>query len=243
MKCNLVLFVTFITATIPLYPQSPDAIVEAADRYRGFKDSFAQVSRLTYYKNGSAESVQNLKVYVNDQSNSLVRFFGPGREKGRIMLMSGNNVWLYIPDTRNPIRLTPQQRLIGQASNGDVARTNYSEDYTAAMAGSETVDGRICHVLKLTAKENSTTYQHIEYFVEKSTNMPVKARFFAKSGKLLKTGHFRNPKTFHGRSILTELFLTDELRKDERTIIQVSEISRESLPAVYFNKNYLERIE
>ena len=226
----------------PLAARDANSIVEAADKYRGFKGSFAQQSTAVYYKNDKEESSTNLKVYINDNRNSLVRFMGPGRDKGQIMLMSGNNIWMYIPGTRNPIRLSPQQRLLGQASNGDVARTNYSDDYDAELDGEEKVENINCHRLILTANEPDTTYQKIVYFVKKTDNRPVKALFYAKSGKLLKTGYFKKPGTFLGRTILRELHLYDELKKNEKTVIKVEKITREKLPASHFNYKYLPRI-
>ena len=38
--------------------------------------------------------------------------------------MLGDDMWVYLPDTSRPIRITPLERLSGDASNGDVARTN-----------------------------------------------------------------------------------------------------------------------
>jgi outer membrane lipoprotein-sorting protein len=231
-----------MSLSVLLQAQDADKIVREADRYRGFAGSFAQESEAIHYKNGEKESSQHLKVYIHNGEKSLVKFLGPGRDKGRIMLMTGNNIWLYIPGTRNPIRLTPQQQLLGQASNGDVARTNYSEDYMATILGKEDVDGLLCYHLELTAKQGGATYQKIEYYVALKSNRPVKALFFAKSGRLLKTGFFKNPRTFSGRVFMSELHLIDDLKKNEKTIIKVNSITREKLPDSHFHQKFLPRI-
>lgn len=219
------------------------SILKKADQYRGTEGSFAMESTVTAYKDDVEESSLDLKIYVGDKKNSIVKFLGPGKSKGQVMLMSGNNVWIYFKKTKNPLRLTPQQRLLGEASNGDVARTNYTGDYDAELAGTVEVDGTSCYHLNLTAKEKGTTYQRIDYFVSKADSRPVKALFYAQSGKLLKEGRFSHPKKMGGKTILTRLTLVDAIKKGETTVIETTALSGETLPSQYFNKNYLERIK
>ena len=47
--------------------------------------------------------------------------------------MLGDDMWVYLPDTSRPVRITPLERLSGDASNGDVARTNYAVDYSPSI--------------------------------------------------------------------------------------------------------------
>ena len=90
----------------------------------------------------------------------LVRFADPN-DKGKLMLMVEDAMWLYMPSTSQPIRVTPLQRLSGNASNGDVAQTSLTANYTAALVGDESLEGEPAHVLELTAKRKSATYQII----------------------------------------------------------------------------------
>ncbi len=53
--------------------------------------------------------------------------------------MLGDDMWIYLPDTSRPVRITPLERLSGDASNGDVARTNYAVDYSPVYLRTEKV--------------------------------------------------------------------------------------------------------
>ena len=163
--------------------------------------------------------------------------------KGRLLLMTEDNVWIHIPGTRNPIRLTPQQRLMGQASNGDIARMNFASDYNGTLLGYQKIDGHQCFHLLLMAKKNSTTYQKIEYFVATENYKPVKAIYFAKSGKILKEGHFDKFAKFQNSLKVSEHTIKDKIKTNEYTILRYSKMKFESLPDFYFNKNYLKRIQ
>ena len=43
-------------------------------------------------------------------------------EKGQKVLMLGDDFWLLMPDSQRPLRITPMQKLLGDASTGDIVR-------------------------------------------------------------------------------------------------------------------------
>ena len=72
------------------------------------------------------------------------------------------------------MRISPQQRLIGQAAIGDVLTVNFAIDYTAKLVGEETHPGRTrksraCWHLDMKAANDRAIYSRVEYWVEKST--------------------------------------------------------------------------
>ncbi len=42
-------------------------------------------------------------------------------------------MWLIVPGAQNAVPITPNQRLLGGASFGDVARLRFAEDFTAEV--------------------------------------------------------------------------------------------------------------
>ena len=65
---------------------------------------------------GKKANTQKFTVSVKDFTKSLVRFTDPPENRGRVLLMVGQNLWIQIPSTNQPLRISPQQRLAGQAS-------------------------------------------------------------------------------------------------------------------------------
>ena len=80
---------------------------------------------------------------------------------------------------------------MGDAANGDIASTNYADDYIGTLSGEEPVKGEACHVLDLKAASKNVTYDRIRYWVSKERLVGVKAEFYTLSGKLFKTAEFR----------------------------------------------------
>src|SRR5581483_2527215 len=182
---------------------APDAqaILAAADAIRNPGKPFALTTVLVEYRDGKQTDSNTLTVYSkaderSGQFRSLIRFVAPARDANKLMLKSGNDLWFYDPASKASIRLSPQQRLLGQAANGDVVTVNLAKDYKAEMKGEEDVtDGdrqtRHTYKLALAGVSPDVTYDHIEMWLDAGNSRPVKARFFTESGQLLKTAYYR----------------------------------------------------
>lgn len=214
-------------------------IVEKADNARNLAQPFKMGMRLTNFESARAKDGAEFEVMVSGRDKTLVKFVS-GRDKGNYLLMIGDDMWIYLPNTRKPIRITPIQRLMGEASNGDVARTNYSRDYEATLRGEETLDGVACWKLELQAKSSGATYRRIEYWVEKKTYFPRRADFYLVSGKFYKTALFEKfEKLSFAEQFLTRMVLIDQLRPGRKTVMEYFAVQPEKIPDKYFNQNYL----
>ena len=159
------------------------------------------------------------------------------------LLYVEENMWVHLPNTHRPIRITPIQRLMGEASNGDIARVNLSGDYEVSRMGTENIEGELCLKLQLTAKKKSATYHKIILYVRETDYRSVKADFFLISGKQFKTAYYDEYREITGRKTLSKMTIFDTIQKEKKTVIEYILIEEKSLPAKYFNKNYLIHIK
>ena len=164
---------------------------------------------------------QRLIVKAVDES-SVAETQEPPRFKGSKLLQVDRNMWLTKPGLSKPIPISPRQRMSGQASNGDIAATNYAGDYDAQLRGEETIDSERCHVLELTAKHKRTTYDRIRYWVSVKSETALKAESYSLSGKLLKTARFEYGNTIEhdGKRIpfVSKMVIRDTLIDAETTM-------------------------
>lgn len=241
MKLISLLF-AFCILPFAAVAQTAQEIVEKSDGARNLTQPFKMGMRITNFENEKQKDQADFEVLISGRDKGLVKFVS-GRDKGNYLLMVGDDMWIYIPNTRKPIRITPMQRLMGEASNGDVARTNYSQDYDTIVLGEEALDGSACWKLELKAKSKGATYHRIEYWVEKNTFLPLQANFYLTSGKFYKTARFEKfePVGFAER-FLTRTVLIDRLRPGKKTIMEYFDIKPADIPDKYFNKNFLPQI-
>ncbi|MBU1424011.1 MAG: outer membrane lipoprotein-sorting protein [Gammaproteobacteria bacterium] len=164
---------------------------------------------------------QRILVKAVDDS-SVAETQEPIRFKGSKILQVERNMWMTRPGLSKPIPISPRQRMSGQASNGDIAATNYAGDYDAELSGTEAVDGEECYVLSLSAKHKRTTYDKIRYWVSVKRVVGLKAEFFSVSGKLLKTATFKYGNTIEdqGKRIpfISKMTIRDALIDAETTM-------------------------
>lgn len=226
-------------------PAEPDAqlIVEKADQVRFPDEGFEVEVDIDSKLSGGNTEARKYKVLSKGNENTVVMVVEPASERGQIMLMKGRDLWIFLPNVSQPVRLGLAQRLTGQVANGDLARANFAGDYKPKLVRTEEIDGQPYYVLELTAVDRSVTYGKVMYWVRKSNFWPHKAEFYSLSGRLLKTAHYRDFQQMAGRVRPTELFMEDALRKGEQSTLEYSNMKPRELPDKIFTKDYLKRLE
>lgn len=220
----------------------PDAqaLLARYDRLRNGWDSFSVRVAITTYEKGEADEAHYFEVYQKGEDRTYVEFLSP-RDKGRHLLMLGDDMWIYLPDTSRPIRITPLERLQGNASNGDVARTNWAADYEAVWLRDEQAEGAACHVLELNAKRKGATYRKIHLWLRTGDGRPVKADFFLASGKHAKLASYDQYETVAGRTLLKQMTIYDRIRKASYSVMQYDNWKPRTLPDRMFHQGRSER--
>jgi hypothetical protein len=242
-----------LAAAAPLAHPAPEAqaILSASDAIRNPGKPFGLIVTLIEYRNSKQTDENTLAVYSKADTNSgqyrsLVRFVAPKRDAGKLMLKNGNDLWFFDPSSHATIRLSPQQRLLGQASNGDVVTVNLAKDYRAELVGEEDVaDGervtRHCYKLALAELNPDVTYHHIDMWIEAASSRPVKARFYAESGHLLKTAYYRKFLPELGVERPHETVIIDGLDPNWVTVMRYSDYAWREVPDEWLQRDYLPR--
>lgn len=232
---------------------SADEILAASDAIRNPGKPFSVTVTLTEFQGGKQVDTSTLTSYSRTQQQggdfaSLIRFVLPARDAGKLMLKNGNDMWFYDPTNKASVRLSPQQRLLGQASNGDVATVNFAKDYKPTLLGDEEIqDGerrkRLAHKLNLTAVSPGVTYASIEMWVDAENNRPLKARFYAESTRLLKTAYYRRFQPQLGAERPTETVIIDGLNPQSVTIMRLSDYVARTIPDTWMQRDFLPRFQ
>jgi outer membrane lipoprotein-sorting protein len=217
---------------------TPDAValLKQSDQFRNAWPSFITKLKISNFETGKQDEQHDYLVYNKGGEKIYVDFQSP-QEKGRHLLMLADDMWIYLPDTSRAVRITPLQRLTGNASNGDVARTNYAADYDATYLRNETVDGIDCHVLELQAKRKGATYHKIDYWLRAGTARPVKADLFVISGKKIKSTTFDQYQEVGGYTVIKQMTIQDDIRKNSRSVIEYLQFTPRDLPDKMFHQS------
>lgn len=215
----------------------PNEIVRKADLKRGLGNVSHSFNVTITNQDDKLEVFQ---VDFKDVNTSITNQTRPERARGRKLLMKDYDIWLFTPNIKKPLRISLEQKLTGEVANGDIARTNYSEDYDSTLLGTEKRGAVEVYRLELKAKNKKVTYGRIEYIVTKLDFTPIEATFYALSGKALKSAEFSDFKQIQGMSRATKMTIRDYLQKDKFSVLVFSDHKLQKFDDSMFNKDRLE---
>jgi hypothetical protein len=221
-------------------------MLRRADSIRGPARPWSFSLRIVDYLDSQPQSTSQFRVYVRgaheDVYRSLVLWTAPDSDRGKAMLMDGNVYWMYSPGTRNPIRISAAQRFSGLASSADVASTNFEADYNIASMSTDTIDQTDAYRLDLDAKSDEVAYHKIELWVNQATCAPMQARYYAVSGRLLKSARFGGFRSALDESRPHEIVIADGVRANHTTRMAYSNMSFDEKPAYMYQKDFLSKV-
>ncbi|MEY8879002.1 MAG: outer membrane lipoprotein-sorting protein [Leptothrix sp. (in: b-proteobacteria)] len=220
------------------------ALLQAADRYRSDSADLQVETEVQVFKaDGSPDKQRRYSVFVQTGHRSLVLMRSPA-EAGQKVLMLGDDFWLLMPGSQRPLRITPLQKLLGDASTGDIATLSWSEDYRGTLVGEERcaheAASQPCLHLSLQAARPGVSYQRIELWLGKSRHEPLRAELFVQSDKLAKEASFVFDQPAAPTQV-TEMVLTDRLGNSKLTHVRYLSRQRKSVPEAWLNPMFLAR--
>ncbi|MCD4742786.1 MAG: outer membrane lipoprotein-sorting protein [Desulfobacteraceae bacterium] len=222
----------------------PNEILHSADLARGSDTGLEWTIKIESIE---AEKKQNNTLNLKTSNfNSLAEFLTPAKVKGRKLLMRDRNMWFIKPGLSKPVPISPRQKLLGGASNGDIASTNYTGDYTITKFNENAdFDNQPCFIFDLKAINKKVTYDRIRYWVSKEKFVGIKAEFYTISGKLFKTATFEYDNKIktnnESRLFVSRMIIINAVLKNDITTMYYSKIKIKKIPDSTFNLNLLMR--
>jgi hypothetical protein len=236
-----------LTATFTAQAQDIPTLLKAADKFRMSADNLQVETQINVVNaDGTPDKERRYKVFAQAGRKSLVLMQSPA-EKGQKVLMLGDDFWLLMPDSQRPLRITPMQKLLGDASTGDIATMSWADDYSGKLVGEERCDGAAagapqvpCLHLSLAATRKGVTYQRIELWLGKSRFEPLKADLFVLSEKLAKQATFVLDKP-NAPTMVVEMVLADQVSNHKTTHVRYLNRKERQVPQEWLNPMFLVR--
>jgi outer membrane lipoprotein-sorting protein len=204
------------------------------------------VSQMVIHLTRNTRTVR-AKSWVKGSDRSFTEFLYPARDAGTKMLKLGDELWTFTPSTDRTIKISGHM-LRQSVMGSDLSYEDMMEDhklidqYDAKVAGEDTVLGRKCWVLELTAKSADVSYYSRKVWVDKERYVPMREHRFAKSGKLLKTTEVESVSQHQGRWVADRAVFKDALRAGEGTEFVLDSIRLNvPIPDYVFSKAALKK--
>ncbi len=231
-----------IAGDAPVDEPEARSIVEKADAVRLPATGFQVDVDIVSQDGAAAQEARTYRVLSKGNENTVVMTLEPAAERGQILLMKSRDLWVFMPEVSQPVRISLAQRLTGQVANGDLARANFAGDYYPRIVRSEIIGNERYHVLELKAVDRSVTYPRVLYWVNQRNFWPFKAEFYSLSSRLMKTCRFENFQNMAGKTRPTRLVMEDALHAGNQSILKYRSMKLRALPDKVFTKEYLKKL-
>ncbi len=173
-KFCMKVIMSLIIPSIAFSEINPDQIVKKADLKRGLGNISHSFNVTVIDQDNKTE---NFHVSFKDVNYSLTEQTQPERARGRKLLMRNYDIWLFTPNIKKALRISLEQKLSGQVSNGDIARTNYAEDYEAKLLGIDKINNQEVYRLDLKAKTTKLPTEKLNILFRKKIFLLLRQHF------------------------------------------------------------------
>ncbi len=224
----------------------PDAmdILDRIDQNMVYQTAYAEGEMIITIKN--RKITKSFNSYSQGNEKSFIEFLSPARDRGTKILKIEDIVKIYYPSAERILRLSGhmlRQSMMGSDfSFEDMTEraTKLREEYTAEVAGEETIDDHLCYLVVLVSKLPKQTYFTRKIWVDKERFLGLKEELYSKAGKLLKVMIVDEIKTYQNRFYPTRVILEDKLRKNSRTEMIITRIDFDvQIPSETFSERNL----
>lgn len=229
------------------------ALLRQADTYRRPASAVKVEVDVEHYRQGALDKERRYTIYSKPGRRSLVLMKSPA-EVGQKVLMLSDQFWLLMPESQRPLRITANQKLLGEASTGDLAEMTWSEDYQGTLVGEMEcprppaglvelpvpAKTQTCLHLDLVAARPGVTYARLDLFLEKAAKLPVKADLFVASGKRAKEAWYVARRS-DGQQRIEAMLLLDDIQTARHTLVHYRSIVAKDSPDEFFNPAALVR--
>lgn len=178
----------------------------------------------------------------------LARFLAPADVKGTGILMSADDMWLYLP------ALGKVRRVASHAKKGSFMGSDLTFDdmeqlggkgftpfYTATLLREDTFEGSDTFVLKLIPLDPESDFTHLTLWADKDVWLPRKVEYYGANDTLLKVLTTWNLQVMDGRHMAQTMTMEDK-QKGSQTILEVKEVRfGETIDESIFTTRNLER--
>ena len=198
---------------------------------------------LVQKKPGEADRVLRIRVFRRDAADTFALIFQyPDSEKGKGYYRSKDDLFLYLPSTREFVYRNRKDDVGSTDVRTDLfGKQNAESQYWVNVEGDATVAKMPCVVLRFDAKQLDVAYPLQKWYVRLSDGLPVKVENFSASGTLLRTTYYVDyQKVADGKFLFSKLLGVDALQKGQQTFLTNEGISTAKIPDYTFSKAFLE---
>jgi outer membrane lipoprotein-sorting protein len=240
----------FLTSNITGSAQmlsATDIVRKADEKFNGEKSSILTMS-MTIIRPTWQRTVE-FKNWSLGRSYALTLITAPAKDNGQTFLKRGTEMWSWNPSISRLIKLPPSMMSQGwmgsDYTNDDVLKeSSVVNDYTHEIIGEESVEGRLCYKIKMTANETAAIVWGRQIrWIDKKDFLMLRTELYDQDGSLVRTEIASEIKSMDGREIPTRLELVPKEEPGNKTVVEIREIKfNVTIQETFFSQQNMKNI-
>jgi outer membrane lipoprotein-sorting protein len=198
---------------------------------------------LVQRKAGEADRVLKVKVLRRDSDKKFTMIFlYPESEKGKGYYRSGDDLFLYLPSTREFVYRNRKDDVGSTDVRTDLfGKLDLLKQYSASYGGTAKISKYDCDIIELNATALDVSFPVQKWYIRTSDGLPAKVENFSASKTLLRTYYYIDYKEVaSGKFLFTKFMALNNLEKDQKTLLSNEDIASAQIKDYTFSKAYLE---
>ncbi len=239
MKILLITFSLVFLLMVPVNAFDSEVILENIYEKMSLHDGSYIMDLEVISYNDEESNEANIRVYLYDKERSVVAFLSPERLMDNKYLVISNNTWIYEEGLMRPIRISPRQKLFGEAGIAETAGIDYCQDYIISSKN----ENEEQYILELEARDENTAYQQAKLWISKDEVQINRVLLRALNGQPLKELIYTNYQDINGHQ-LAEVEIRNLLyEKEKKTVLRFTGVRDKDLPAEAFHPLMLSKFK
>jgi len=242
MRVTKLVGVMLTVVSIGVAAQTDEQLLEKADQARFIEaNSYVMSSKVIAERpDGKGEAVMTIyNKRFPEGVRTRVEFLAPDSLKGTVYLVVGDDIYFWQPGLLQPLKISGQQKIFGDASIAEAAGVQFSGKYAIKAKQDEKLDGRDALKLSLEATTDKLAFAKVTLWLDKKELKPLQAMLHAVSGEPLKKTVYTEYARLKDDEYAEEIVVEDLLFKNFRTTIQTSDVKIQELPDDLFDPTKL----
>jgi hypothetical protein len=226
----LLLIVCAVVAVAPAPQNFPDAdeIVRRADANMRGSTNYSDMT-MTVIRPDWSRTV-SMKGWDKGRTYSLTLITAPAKQQGQAFLKRGVEMWNWVPAIDRVIKIPPsmmsQSWMGSDFTNDDLIKESSTvKDYSHAVTGRDTIDGRACWRVALAPLANAAVvWGKVVAWITVQGDIEVKAEYYDEDGALVNTERFSDIRALGGRTIPARMEMTPAAKPGCKTVLAITSI-------------------
>ena len=198
---------------------------------------------LVQRKAGEADRVLKIKVFRRDNDKKFTMMFQyPESEKGKGYYRSGDDLFLYLPSTREFVYRNRKDDVGSTDVRTDLfGKLDLLRQYSVSYGGTGKISRYDCDIIELSATALDVSFPVQKWYIRTADGLPAKVENFSASKTLLRTYYYIDFKEVaSGKFLFTKFMALNNLEKDQKTLLSNEDIASAKIQDYTFSKAYLE---